>query len=217
MIRQVKSTALNVRGDKSAARQAMILTGQKLLDEVLAVAPKLPVRSQETLREQYPGLAPDEVAAQLIRTASRATAATGATVGVWAVLPFIPAFPVEVAAETVAVVAIEVKLVAELHELYGLGVPGTSVSRMTAYVVAWGERRSAVLVPGGFVLAIGSPLRKRLSRRLAARTGRSALSLGPLLTGAAAGALFNRRETKRVGQAVLDDIQKQASATEQWS
>ncbi|SRR6266568_7904097 len=164
----------------------MRVTGQKLLDEVLATAPKLPVRNQAKLREQYPGRTPGEIADALIRTASRATASTGATVGVWAVLPFIPAFPVEIAVETLAVVGIEVKLVAELHEVYGVGVPGSAVSRMTAYVIAWGERRSAVLVPGGLVLAIGSPLRKRLSRRLAGRAGRSALSLGPLLTGAAA-------------------------------
>ncbi|ACU72393.1 conserved hypothetical protein [Catenulispora acidiphila DSM 44928] len=213
MSRQAKAKALSVQGGKRA-RQGLRTSGQKLLDEVLATAPKLPVRNQAALLAQYPGLTPDEIADSLIRTASRATAATGATVGAWAVLPFVPAFPVEIAAETLAVVGIEVKLVAELHELYGLGVPGAGASRMTAYVIAWGERRSAVLVPGSLALAIGSPLRKRLSRRLAHRAGRNTLSLGPLLTGAAAGALFNRRETRRIGQEVLDDIRKNRSALE---
>ena len=56
---------------------------------MLATAPKLPVRNQATLREQFRGLAPGEVADTLIRTAARATATSGAVVGVWAVLPFI--------------------------------------------------------------------------------------------------------------------------------
>jgi hypothetical protein len=38
-----------------------------------------------------------------------------------------------------------------------------------------------------------------------------------LLTGAAAGALFNRRETRRIGYTVLDDVQKNPSSGRQWS
>jgi hypothetical protein len=216
MSRMAKSKALARQSAQSVRRRARV-TGQGLLDQVLATAPKLPVRDQATLREQYPGLAPDEVADTLIRTAARATATSGAVVGAWAVLPFIPAFPFEVAAETLAVVGIEVKLVAELHEVYGMGVTGSAVTRMTAYVVAWGDRRSAVLVPGGLVLAVGSPVRKRLSRRLARRAGRSAFSLGPLLTGAAAGVLFNRRETRRVGRTMLGELQKNPQSHRQWS
>ncbi len=44
------------------------------------------------------------------------------------VLPVLPAFPAEVAAETLLVVGIELKLVAELHEAYGDRAPGTSPS-----------------------------------------------------------------------------------------
>ena len=216
MARLVKSTALAKRSGEAAKRGARV-TGQKLVDEVLATAPKIPVRNQAVLREQYPGLSPDELAGALIHNASRATAAVGVGVGLWAILPVIPAFPVEVATETLAVVAIEVKLVAELHEVYGMGVSGTAVGRMTAYVVAWSERRSAVLVPGGLVLAVGSPLRKQLSRRLARRAGRSSLALGPLLTGAAAGAWFNRHETRRLGKAVLADLQKDPLSIRKWS
>jgi hypothetical protein len=211
MNRMVKSRALAVRGAK-ATGNGLVVTGQRLVDEVLATVPKLPVRDAATLRAQYPDRSTDEVAEALIRAASKATASAGAAVGVWAVVPFVPAFPVEVAAETLAVVAIEVKLLAELHELYGLGVAGSPVTRMTAYVVAWGERRSAVLVPGGLALAVGSPLRKRLSRRLAKRTGHSAISLGPLLTGAAAGAWFNRRETHRIGAVVLAELRERTAA-----
>jgi hypothetical protein len=216
MARLVRSTALARRSGEAAKRGARV-TGQRLLDEVLATAPKIPVRNQAGLREQYPDLSPDELADVLIHAAARATATVGAGVGLWAVLPVIPAFPVEVAAETLAVVGIEIKLVAELHETYGMGVSGPAASRMTAYVVAWSGRRSAVLVPGGFVLALGSPLRKQLSRRLARRAGRSSLALGPLLTGAAAGAWFNRHETRRLGKAVLADLQKDPLSIRKWS
>lgn len=202
-----------VRGTRHGLR----VNARGLVDEVLATAPRIPVRRRAALRERYPGHSPDEVADALIRAASRASASVGATVGVWAILPFIPAFPVEVAAETLAVVAIEIKLVGELHEVYGLGVQGSVSARMTAYVLAWSDRRSAVLVPGGLVLAIGSPLRKRLARRLARRAGRSSLSLGPLLTGAAAGAVFNRRETRRVGRAVAADLVADPLSRRTWS
>ena len=57
------------------------------------------------------------------------SASVGAAVGTWAVLPFMPGFPAEVAAETLTVVGIEIKLVAEpargvRHAGAGLGGTG---------------------------------------------------------------------------------------------
>ena len=91
------------------------------------MAPRLPVRDQQKLRAQFPGLDPDDLADQLIRGASRASASVGAAVGAAMLLP-LPSAPVEVAFETVAVVGIELKLVAELHEVYGMRAPGRSRS-----------------------------------------------------------------------------------------
>jgi len=45
-----------------------------------------------------------------------------------------------------------------------------------------------------------------LQRRLTARAGRSLFSLGPLLTGAVAGGLINRRETRKLGRMLRDDL-----------
>ncbi|HWG12490.1 MAG TPA: hypothetical protein VG268_04375 [Streptosporangiaceae bacterium] len=184
--------------------------GRWLAGEVIALAPRLPVRDQEKLRAQFPGKSPDEVAEALIEGASRASAAVGATVGVWSVLPIAPAFPAEIVTETLTLVGIEIKLIAELHEVYGMRPPGDLPGRMTAYVGAWAHRRGVSLTPGGVALAIGSPLGRQLQRRLAARAGRSAVSLGPLLTGAAAGAFFNRRETRRLGNEIRDDLRKRS-------
>jgi hypothetical protein len=190
--------------------------GRWLTSQVLAMAPRLPVRDQQKLRAQFPGLGPEEVADQLMKGASLAAASVGAAVGASMLLP-LPSAPVEVAFETLAVVGIELKLVAELHEVYGMRAPGTAPERMLAYVVAWAHRRGVALVPGGLALAVGSPLRRQLERRLLARAGRSAVSLAPLLIGAAAGALLNRRETRRLGAEVRNDLRRRSPHGSGWA
>jgi len=179
-----------------------------LAAQVAVMAPRLRVRDRAALQAQFPGLSTEDVADALVEGASRASAAVGAAVGAWAVLPVPPAFPAEIVAETLALVGIEIKLVAELHEIYGLPASGNVVERMTAYVAAWAHRRGVFLVPGGLVLAAGSPLARRLRLRLAARASRSAFSLGPLLTGAVAGAVLNRRETHRLAQEIRSDLRR---------
>ncbi|MBS2964815.1 hypothetical protein KGA66_17285 [Actinocrinis puniceicyclus] len=198
------------RGFSGGGRGAQ-LTGQWLVDQVLAMAPRLPVRDQATLWRQHPGLSADELADVLIEGAARASGAIGGAVGVWAVLPVAPLFAVEVATETVAVVGIEIKLIAELHEVYGLRAPGSGVERMISYTSAWADRRGVSLAPGTIALAIGPALRGRLTRRLTRRAARSTISLGPLLSGAAAGAWANRRETRRLGRTVRAQLQRAVS------
>jgi hypothetical protein len=207
----------------SAARRGAHVTGRGfsagsrwLTGQVLAMAPRLPVRDLVTLRAHFPGRSPDELADALIDGASRASAAVGMAVGAWAVLPFLPAAGVEIATETLSVVGIEIKLVAELHEVYGQRARGNVVERMTAYVGSWAQRRGVALAPGGLVIAAGSPLARQLRRRLAARAGRSLLSLGPLLTGAAAGGLVNRRETRKLGRILADDLRKRSPYASTW-
>jgi hypothetical protein len=190
--------------------------GRWLTSQVLAMAPRLPIRDQHKLRAQFPGLEPEEVADRLILGASRAAASVGAAVGASLLLP-LPSAPVEVAFETLATVGIELKLVAELHEVYGMRAPGSAPERMVAYVVAWSHRRGVALVPGGLALAVGSPLRRQLERRLIARAGRSAVSLMPLLTGAAAGAMLNRRETRRLGTEVRGDLRRRSPQGSRWA
>jgi hypothetical protein len=181
-----------------------------LASQVVAMAPRLRVRDQAALRAQFPGQSAEEIADALVEGASRASAAAGGAVGVWAALPALPAFPAEVAAETLILVGIEIKLVAELHEAYGMPAPGNFPERMSAYVAAWAHRRGVFMIPGGVVLATGSPLARLLRRRLAARAGRSTFSLAPLLTGAAAGAYLNSRETRRLGQDIRRDLRRKA-------
>ena len=181
-----------------------------LVGQVVAMAPRLRVRDQAALQAHFPGQSAEEIADALIERAARAAAAAGAGAGMAAALPVLPAFPAEVAAETLVVVGIEIKLVAELHEAYGMSAPGNFAERMSAYLAAWAHRRGVFMIEGGLILAAGSPMARLLRRRLIARVGRSAVSLGPLLTGAAAGAIFNSRETKKLGRDIQRDLRRRA-------
>lgn len=215
MTRMIKTRALAGRA-RSVTERGVRVNGRNLVDEVVALAMRLPIRDRQTLHAQFPGRSPDEVATALVRAAVRSTGAVGAAVGASAVLPFVPAYPVEVAAETVSVVGIEIKLVAELHEVYGLGVAGTLPERISRYLAAWAGHGSAMLGPGSLALAAGSPLRKRVSRRLARQAGRNTLTLAPLLTGAALGTILNRRETRRVARRVLANLRQEPGVRRQW-
>ena len=209
-----RSAATARRGADSARRGAStagrgVGSGMTWLTaQVVAMGPRLRIRNQATLRAQFPGQSDDEIAQRLIERAARAASAVGGTTGAWAALPALPAFPAEIAAETLAVVGIEVKLVAELHEVYGMGAVGTGPERARAYIGSWASRRGIYQVDGGLLLIAGSPLARQLTRRLAARVRRSTFALAPLFTGAVAGAMLNRRETRRLGREIRDDLRQ---------
>jgi hypothetical protein len=206
------SARVTGRGARAVRRGASASTGW-LTGQVVEMAPRVRVRNQAMLRAQFPGLSIEDTADALITGAARASAAVGGAVGAWAALPALPAFPVEIVTETLALIGIEIKLIAELHELYGMPASGNVVDRATAYVGSWAHRRGVLAVaPGGLIMVAGSPLARRLRRRLYGRVGRSAFSLGPLFTGAMAGAMLNSRETRRLGQEIRADLRREAEA-----
>jgi hypothetical protein len=191
-----------------AAQRGMSSAVTWLSGQVVAMGPRLRIRDQATLRLQFPGRSDEEIAELLVDRAGRASGAVGGATGAWAALPVLPAFPAEVATETLAVIGIELKLVAELHEIMGLPAAGSGPDRARAYLAAWAHRRGVFAIPGGLVLAAGSPLARMLRRRLAGRVRRSAFALGPLFTGAVAGAVINRGETRKLGQEILKDLRR---------
>jgi hypothetical protein len=200
-------------GRSANAASRTVASGMSWMSaQVVAMGPRLRIRDQATLRKRFPGQTDDQIAQRLIERAARASATVGGTTGAWAALPALPAFPVEVAAETLAVVGIEIKLVAELHEVYGMAATGTGSERARAYIGSWAARRGVYLVDGSLLLIAGSPLAKQLTRRLAARVRRSTFALAPLFTGAVAGAVLNRRETRRLGREILDDLRQRLVA-----
>ena len=206
-----KRGAQAARRGAGTAGHGASLAGNWLAAQVVAMGPRLRIRDQATLRAQFPGRSDDEIAALLIQRAAVAAAAVGAATGAWAALPVLPAFPAEIAAETLAVVGIEIKLVAELHEVYGVPATGSATERAGAYIAAWAHRRGVLMVPGGLLLVAGSPLARQLRRRLAGRVRRSAFSLSPFFTGAIAGAVLNRGETRRLGRDIHEDLRRRLS------
>lgn len=188
-------------------------------EAILSIAPYLPVRDLETLRRHHDGLDSDALAERLIRNAARVTAGIGAAGGgvaaiEWVATPTLLSAPALLAAETVAVVAVEMKLIGELHEVYRQPVAGTGTQRAVALVQAWAQRRGVnPLAPGrGIAAAFGTATRKELRDRLVKRLGRNLSTLGPLLTGAAVAGLLNRRATHQLGEAIQADLRRQQRA-----
>jgi hypothetical protein len=201
------------------AGAAAVASGRWLAEIVVETAPRIPVRDHATLVAHHQGLTGAALAADVISSASRASAGVGAAAGALvSVEEFSPpawiAIPLELVVETLAVAAIEMKLVAELHVAYERPVPGTASERSAAIVRAWAERRGvtpAVLTRrGGLSDALGRGTRNELirlvRRRVLARMGRNLSTLAPLFIGAAAGAEVNRRATRALGEAVVRDL-----------
>ncbi|KHD73054.1 hypothetical protein MB27_26990 [Actinoplanes utahensis] len=187
-----------------------------ITDLVTDVAPHVPVRDRETLRRHFPEMDDEALAERLIRNAARSTAGVGAAGGgiaslEWVATPTLLSAPVLLAAETVAVVAIEIKLIGELHELYGHPITGGVPERALKLVEAWSGRRGVnPMVPGVGVAVLGTASRKELQRSLLKRFGRNLTTFGPMLTGAAVAGYLNRRATRTVGDKVNEDLRKKA-------
>ena len=215
--RQVGRLAYALAATARAAGARAVLGGRWLVDQLLETAPRIPVRDRDTLRAHHPGLADEAVAEQLIRAAARSTAALGAAggavmAGSWAVPPsVVVSGPVEVAAQALAVAAVEVKLVAELHALYLVTPPGAGANRAAAYVAAWaGGRGIDPRDPRWMSTAVSAAAKTQMRRRMMGRAARGATTLGPALTGAVAGATMNGRATRALGTRILADLRRQA-------
>ncbi|MGC9666520.1 hypothetical protein ACNTMW_08165 [Planosporangium sp. 12N6] len=188
-------------------------------DAVADVTPYIPVRDLETLRAHHDGLDGEELVERLVRNAARVTAGIGAASGgvaavEWAAAPALLSAPVLLAAETVAVVAVEIKLIAELHEVYRQPLPGNGTQRAVALVQSWANRRGVnPFTPGrGVAAALSTAARKELRERLVRRLGRNLTTLGPLLTGAAVAGYLNQRATRSLGADIRTDLRKRGPA-----
>ncbi|MEU6281784.1 hypothetical protein [Streptomyces sp. NPDC047028] len=180
-----------------------------LADRIIEMAPRIPVRDLATLRGQFPGLGPEQLADKLVAGAANATSTVGAGIGAAAMLPVPPAMPTELAAEITGVAAIELKLIAELHEVYGVRPPGGLKARSTAYLSSWsGERGIDVMKPATVNAALGGQMKRELRQQIMKRMVRDLPNLMPFMVGAAVGAVMNRRDTKRVAARIRADLRK---------
>ncbi|MFC0863576.1 hypothetical protein ACFHYQ_14840 [Sphaerimonospora cavernae] len=200
---------------ESARRAGKRGRGRWLADVFLNIAPRLPIRDYATLQEHHYGMTGEQLADDLVRTAAKATMAVGAVGGAlaaaeFAAPPLLLSAPAQLVAETLVVAAIEVKLLAELHEVYGVQIPGNGAQRAAVYTVAWSKQRGVnPLAPGSATIAIGAAAKTALRNRLMRTLGRHLTTLGPFLTGAVAGGALNRAATRKLAQAVRADLRRQ--------
>lgn len=207
LVALTRALAGGARGAGRGAGTGVRGLGQLLADALADAAPRLPIRDAATLRAHHPGRSTGEIADALVRTAARTTATFGAGVGALAAVEFaapptLLAAPVQLAAETLAVAAVEVKLVAELHEIFGEPARGTAAERGSAYLMSWVRQRALDPKAGaaGLSAVLGHAAKRELRTMLLRRTGRSVSKLAPFLAGAVAGAAVNRRATRSLGE-----------------
>jgi hypothetical protein len=198
---------------RRAGRRAVV-SGRWLADTVLDVAPRVPVRDAATLSAHHDGRTGDELAREVIRAAGRVSGGIAATTGgVIAAQQLTVAglvlVPFEIAAETALVVATELKLVAELHNLAGRQLSGGPHQRAGDALVAWMSGRA---VPPNPVVApvrsdrLGPAGRRQLREALRQRFTRNLSTLAPMLTGAAAAGYLNRKATLDIGARLAGDL-----------
>jgi hypothetical protein len=201
------------------AGAAAVASGRWIADTLIDTAPRIPVRDVDLLRRQHPGLSAPGLAGELVRTATRVTGAFGAAAGALVAVeeltpPAWVAIPAELVVETLAIAAVEMKLIAELHAVYGRPLPGTPRERGILLARAWAEGRgvdpAALATPAGLSALLSVGARRQavhaVRRRLVRRTARSFAAVAPLLVGAVAGAELNRRGTRALADAVIGDL-----------
>lgn len=217
------------RRSAAAAGARAVTSGRWLAAVSVDVAEHLPVRDLPTLQEHHGDLAGALLSGPLIRNASRASAAVGATTGALAAASQTTpvtwaAMPVELAAETLIVVAIEMKLAGELHEAAGFPLARDLRRSGPLIARAWSETRgidpadlASLLRPGGRAAAAGAAsdllgrsardqLLNQVQRRLLRRAARNTVSFVPLMAGAVVGGAFNQRATRRFGLSVARSL-----------
>ncbi|MEU5715943.1 hypothetical protein AB0G71_09160 [Streptomyces sp. NPDC020403] len=194
------------RGVRRSGESARAVVA-RLADRIIDTAPRVPVRDLPTLRGHFPGLGPEELADKLVAGARKATATVGAGIGAAAMLPVPPAMTAELAAEVTGVAVIEMKLVAELHEVYGLRPPGNLGQRSTAYLTSWTEERGIdVARPATLNAALGGQMKRELRQQITKRMVRNLPNLIPFMVGAAVGAMMNSRDTGKLAERVRNDL-----------
>jgi hypothetical protein len=194
-----------VRKSSGRARAAVTY----LADRVIEVAPRVPVRDLATLRKQFPGLTPEELADRLVAGAVNGTSTVGAGIGAAAMLPVPLAMPTELAAEMTGVAVIELKLIAELHEVYGRRPSGGLKERSVAYLTSWSDERGVdVTKPWTVNTALGVQMKRELRQQITKRLLRNLPSLTPFMVGAAVGAVMNRRDTRKLAERVRGDLRR---------
>lgn len=195
----------------STAARAAGVGGRKMWDALVEAWPRVPVRDLATLRAQHGGLEGEELADTLVRGAAAAVAAIGVAGGFAAVAERkVPAWyftiPATLVTEIALVAAVEAKLVAELHEVYGVPLRPGSRTRASAVLGEWASRRDIdPMDPRSLRIIAGLAVRQRGARR-AATSSRAATRVSSAVIGGVAGATTHRRNLSDLADTLRADL-----------
>jgi hypothetical protein len=199
---------------------AAVGRGRVLSELLLEAVPHIPIRDYDTLVSHYNGLTGEALADSLVSHAKRTTTAIGIAGGAvaaaeWAAMPLLLAIPLEVVVETIAVALVEVKLVAELHAVYGIEVEGSSTQRAMSFAGSWSNKRGVdPLRPWTIPNVLGIAGRQTLGKRMIARFARNLGTVIPFFVGAGIGAVVNRGETDKMARELRVDLRRLAAEEE---
>ena len=131
-----------VRTGRTQGRRRRQGGARHVADRIIDIAPRIPVRDLATLRRQFPGLGPEEIADKLDRRRRNAHRPPSARAsGAAAMLPVPPAMPAELAAEITGVAADRAASSSpNSTRSTACGRPATQGSAATAYLTSWTER-----------------------------------------------------------------------------
>ncbi len=190
-----------------------VVGGAFLADLLTITATRLPLRDKATIMAQHPGLDTEQLADSLVAAAQRVSGTIGGAAGglaaaQWLATPSLIAVPLELAAETLLVAAVELKLVAELHEIYDARPAGELSERATAYLGSWTAQRglSGEGQTVGMAARLASAGTAAMRRRITGRLARNLGSFLPFLAGAVVGARNNSFGTRRLSQRLREDL-----------
>jgi hypothetical protein len=201
------------RSARFAGRKA-VTSGRWLAETVIEMAPHVPVRDAATLSKHHDGREGTALARAMITAAGRVSAAIGAAAGGLVAVQEVSiagavAIPFELAAETALVVLVELKLIAELHEVAGRPFQGSARDKAAAAIRSWASGRgmsARTLISPGSADLLGRATRRAFTVRLRKRYARNLTTLAPMLIGSGVAAWLNRRATREVGRQVARDL-----------
>lgn len=221
-VRAVAGTArsgVRIVSDRARTVSDVTRSGVRaIFERVMDIAPRIPVRDLETLKRHHGGRQGEALADALVDSAARTTSAFGAAGGVAAVRLALRRNPltlaVQLLGEPIAVAATEIKLLAELHEVYDVQVTGSGADRARYFAKAWASARGInPLDPESARSSLGDAVKGNLGRTLAARLGSRFSRSGPFMAGAAAGGLVNGHSTRELADAVRGELRGRTGST----
>jgi hypothetical protein len=188
--------------------------GATLAERLIGATARASFRSQSALHAAYPRLNREQIARILIDRAINTSGRVGLGGGVIGSSQYFAPWtlrgvPAQIMAEAFAIAAVEVRLTAELHALYGIEASGTIKDRAGFWVTAWAKGTAHdPRGPHDFTAAMRKVVAVQTRRRLARRARRNLLTLAPMLSGAALGRWVNRRQTREFANSMHESIKR---------